>query len=166
MHVVLLVTGIAICRQGDLGHLLGHVTGLTNEAAMLAGERVARLHVVIEAPQRPTIGGVAERTVGRQAPLVMVILVAGRARERRIFVPPREMALLACDDRVAADQWKSREVVIEGRDPAPVVFAVALFSVPFLYWAGQWVRAALGAGWVATAVGGVVAGRSPRTSSR
>jgi hypothetical protein len=43
------------------------------------------------------------------------------------------------------------------------VFAVALFSVPFLYWAGQWVQAALGAGWVATAVGGVLAGRSPRT---
>jgi predicted acylesterase/phospholipase RssA len=46
------------------------------------------------------------------------------------------------------------------------VFALALFSVPLLIWAGPLVRAGLGTGWVVTAVGGAVAGRSPKTDGK
>jgi len=41
--------------------------------------------------------------------------------------------------------------------------AVALFSVPLLIWLGGVVASLLGAGWLSTSIGGVLAGRSPLT---
>jgi hypothetical protein len=46
-----------------------------------------------------------------------------------------------------------------------VFFTLALFSVPFLIWAGPVLQSLLGTGWVLTTLGGVFAGRSPRTGS-
>ena len=64
MHVVLPVTRIAVRRQRNLGNVLDHVAGVAIDAAVCPGQRVACLSVVIEAPSRPTIRVVAERTVG------------------------------------------------------------------------------------------------------
>jgi len=56
---------------------------------------------------------------------MMLVPVAGGARQRRILEPQRAMAFLARHRGVASDQWKSRDVVIEGRYAAPVVLAMA-----------------------------------------
>ncbi len=64
MLVVLPVTRIAARRQRNLGNVLDHVAGVAIEAALCPGQRVACLRVVIEAPSRPTIRVVAERTIG------------------------------------------------------------------------------------------------------
>lgn len=46
-----------------------------------------------------------------------------------------------------------------------VFCTLAFFAVPFLIWAGAVVQFVVGAGWVVTAVGGVLAGRSPSTGN-
>ena len=87
-------------------------------------QRITRLRVVIKTPPRPTIGIVAERTIGAEAPLMVLVAVAGGATQRRALERLRAMALLARHDGVAPDQRESRNVVIEGRDAAPIVLAV------------------------------------------
>ena len=64
MHVVLPVTPIAVRRQHNLGNVLDNVAGVAIDAAVCPCQRVVRLRVVIEAPSRPTIRVVAERTIG------------------------------------------------------------------------------------------------------
>ncbi|HEY7312336.1 MAG TPA: hypothetical protein VH643_23430 [Gemmataceae bacterium] len=44
-----------------------------------------------------------------------------------------------------------------------VVTGVALFAPPLVLWAGPWLGAALGSGWLGTVIAGVFAGRGPRT---
>ena len=86
MHVILLVARIAGRRHRNLGDVLGGVASVTIEAAVLPGQRVARLLIMIEAPSRPSIRVVAERAIGRQTPLMVVVAVAGDARQRCVFV--------------------------------------------------------------------------------
>ena len=83
MRVVLAVAGIAIRGQGDLGDIPDCVAGLAIEAAVRAGQRIARLCVVIEAPPAPTVRIVAERAIRPQATLMMLVLVTGGAIQRR-----------------------------------------------------------------------------------
>jgi hypothetical protein len=64
MHVVLPVTRIAIGFQRNLGNVLRDVAGMAIDTAVCPGQRVACLRVMIEAPSRPTIRVVAERTIG------------------------------------------------------------------------------------------------------
>jgi hypothetical protein len=87
MHVVLPVTRIAVRRQHNFGNVLGDVAGVAIDAAVRADERIMRLRIVIEAPSRPTIRVVAERTICPEAPLMVLVPVAGGARQRRIFKP-------------------------------------------------------------------------------
>jgi hypothetical protein len=63
MHVVLPVTRVAVRGQRDLGNVLGDVAGVAIDAAVRSGQRIMRLRIVIEAPSRPTIRVVAERTI-------------------------------------------------------------------------------------------------------
>jgi hypothetical protein len=86
MHIVLAVAGIAIRGQRDLGDILGHVAGLAIETAVGPGQGESRLRVMIKAPPSPTIRIVAERTVRPQAPLMMIVPVAGDANHRRALV--------------------------------------------------------------------------------
>jgi hypothetical protein len=64
MRVILTVAPVAIGLQRNLGNVLDNVAGMATGAAVCPGQRVACLSVVIEAPSRPTIRVVAERTVG------------------------------------------------------------------------------------------------------
>jgi Patatin-like phospholipase len=45
------------------------------------------------------------------------------------------------------------------------VFGVSLFGVPLLYCLGYWGKVAVGSTWLVTAIGGVLAARSPRTGA-
>lgn len=87
MHVVLLVTRIAVRRQHNFGNVFDNVAGEAIDAAVGSRQRKARLRVVIEAPSRPPIRVVAERTIYPQAPLVVLVPVAGSTHQRRILKP-------------------------------------------------------------------------------
>ena len=60
---------------------------------------------------------------------MILVPVAGGAWQRRILEPQRAMAFLARHHSVASDQWKSRDVVIEGRNAAPIVLAMASLAL-------------------------------------
>jgi len=76
VYVVLLVAGIAVLRQLNLGDILRDMAGVALKAAMLPRQREVRLGVVIETPERPGIGIVALRAVRPKASLVMRVAVA------------------------------------------------------------------------------------------
>jgi hypothetical protein len=50
MHVILLMTGMAITGESDLGDILRYVTGVAIQALVRPGQRISRLYVVIKAP--------------------------------------------------------------------------------------------------------------------
>jgi hypothetical protein len=124
MHVILGVTGITIGGEFDFGDILGHVTGVTIEAAVRSGQRKACLYVVIKAPPRPAIWVMAEPTVGPQAALVMAVRVARRAGQWRVLKAQRAVAFLASYDGMASNQGKSTDVMIERCHVSPVILAV------------------------------------------
>ena len=128
MRLVLPVAGIAIRGQCDLRDVPGDVAGLAIESAVRPGQGVARLRAVVEAPSRPTIRVVAKPAVRRETPFMMLVLVASGASQRRAFEHQRTMAFLTGHDGVAPNQGKSRDVVIERHDAAPVRLAVALLA--------------------------------------
>ena len=113
VHVILAVTRIAIAGEFDFGDILRHVTGLTLQAAVRPRQRIVCLCVVIKAPPRPAIWIVAERTVRPQAALVMVVRVAGDAGQWRALEAQRAVAFLASHDRMASNEGKSSDVMIE-----------------------------------------------------
>jgi hypothetical protein len=83
---------------------------------------------VIKAPPLPTVRVVTERTVRPQATCMKLVRVAGGASQRRAFEQQRAMAFLARYDRMAPDQRKSSDVVIEGLYLTPTGLAVALLT--------------------------------------
>jgi 23S rRNA-/tRNA-specific pseudouridylate synthase len=87
MHVVLLVTPIAVRRQRNFGNVLDNVAGVAIDAAVGSRQRKTRLRVVIKAPSRPPIRVMAERTICPHAPLMVLVPVAGRTHQRRILKP-------------------------------------------------------------------------------
>jgi hypothetical protein len=87
VHVVLPVTPMAVRRQHNSGNVLDSVAGVAIDAAVGSRQRITRLRVVIEAPSRPPIRVVAERTICPQAPLMVLVPVAGGAHHRRILKP-------------------------------------------------------------------------------
>jgi hypothetical protein len=128
MCVISTVAGIAILRQDDFGDVFRGVTGVAQQALVGAGERILRLSVVIEAPPRPAVRVVAKRTVGPQAPFMMLVLMAARASARDTLEQHRTMALFARDHCVAADQRKSGEIVVERDLLTPAGLAMALLA--------------------------------------
>lgn len=128
MGIILAVTRIAISRKGNLGDIPGYMARLASDASVRSGEREPRLRVVVKAPPRPAVGVVTERTIGPQAPVMMLVPMTIGTNQRRALELQRSMAFLARHDGMVSDQWESREVVIEGRYPAPTGLAVALFA--------------------------------------
>ena len=103
VHVVLAVTSIAIHGQNYFGNIFGHVAGVAIQTSVRARQRVTRLRVVIEAPSRPAIRIVAERTIRAQPTLMVLVAVAGGAIQRRPLELQRAVAFLARHDGVAPD---------------------------------------------------------------
>jgi len=101
---------------------------VTIEPLMSTVERVTCLGIVIETPARPAVRVVTQGAISRQPAFVMGILVAARTAALRVFERSRAMAFLAGRDRMTANQWKSRDLVIEGHIAPPARFLVALFA--------------------------------------
>ena len=128
MRVVLAMAGQAIHRQRSLGDVLGDVAGLAIEVVVGPGQRVVRLLVVVIAPAFPAIRVVTRLALRPQAPLVMLVAVAGVTIQRRALVLKRAMTFLASHNGVAADQRKSADVMVEGRCSTPVGLSVTLLA--------------------------------------
>ncbi len=128
MRVILPVTGIAIGRERDLGDIAGDVAGLAIKVAMRARQGITGLLVVIEAPACPAVGVVTKPAVRREAPLMMLVRMAGDAGKRRALEYRGAVAFLAGHDGVAPDQGKSRNVVIESDAATPIRLIVALLA--------------------------------------
>jgi len=103
VHVVLAVTAIAIRGQSNFGNIFGNVAEVAVQTSVRPRQRVTRLRVVIEAPPRPTIRIVAERTIRAQAALMILVAVTGRTIQRCPLEQQRAMAFLARRDGVAPD---------------------------------------------------------------
>ena len=93
-----------------------------------SGQRKARLLVMVEPPPGPAVRVMTLRAVGPKAAGVMLVLVATRARPRRVLEGWRAMTILAGDRCVKANEGKPREVVIERDLVAPAGFVVALVA--------------------------------------
>ncbi len=128
MHVVLLVTRIAVIPEHDLRDILRGMAGMAVEAPMGTRQRKMRLGIMVEAPERPCIRIVAKGAIGPEASFVMLVPMTGGARQPRILEPPRPVALFAGRDGMASDQGKPRDVVVEGSNAAPGALAVALLA--------------------------------------
>jgi len=128
MDVVEHVAAVAAGLQDDLGHVLDGVAGVTVEALVGSCQRIFGLGTVIEAPTGPSVRVVTERAIGAQAPLVKLILVAAGASRSGVLERSGAMTLLTWHDRMAADQGKSREVVIERDRLAPIGIPVTLLA--------------------------------------
>src|SRR5664279_366572 len=128
MRVILAMAGQAIHQERRFRDVLDGVAGLAIEATVGPGQRIVRLRVVIVAPALPAVRVVTKRTVQAQAAFMMLVAMASVAIQRRALELQRAMALLASHDSVAADQRKSGDIVIEGRDFAPIGLAVTLLA--------------------------------------
>ena len=95
---------------------------------MRPGQGVSRLHIVIEAPHPPAVGIVAERAIRAQAPLMMLVAMAGGAILRRAFELQRAVAAFARYDGVASNQRELRDIVVERGYAAPSDFTVTLLA--------------------------------------
>lgn len=122
------MAAVAAGLQDDLGHVPGRMAGLAVEALVRSGQRISGLGGVVEAPARPAIRIVAERAIRAQTPFVKPILMATGARRLGVLERRRAMTLLAGDHRVAADQWKARQIVVERHGLAPADVAMALLA--------------------------------------
>jgi len=102
------------------------MAGLAIELHMSAVEFVIGLGVVIELPDGPSIGVVANGAMGAQGALMNVILfMAGTASQRIYLVARVQMALLARDGGMQADKRKACHVVIKDHALVPFLFVMA-----------------------------------------
>jgi len=128
VRVVLGVAAVAVRCLRDAVRHLRLVAGMAVEPGVRAGQRELRLPVVIETPDRPAVGIVTCVAIGSEASLVQGVLMAAGAGARRVLEGFRAMALIAADLRVTADQWKSRQIVVECDRLAPARLFMALLA--------------------------------------
>lgn len=132
VHVVDLVTAHA-GRAG--AHPRRHwtlVTSLALQPAVPAVERERRAPVMIEIPAFPGTRVVAILATRSETQLVLVVVaVTADACRGDVFKRRRQMALVASDLRVRAEQWKPRQTVIKQRT-LPGTLVVAAIALPAL----------------------------------
>src|SRR5215469_6308583 len=113
MDVIEPMAAVTTRLQNDLGHILGRVTRMTIEPFVGARQRILGLRRVIEAPARPTIWIVTKGAIGPEPTFVKLILVATAANRARVLERSGAVTLFAGDYRVAADERKARQIMIE-----------------------------------------------------
>lgn len=98
------------------------------QSLVRTGKREARLLVMVEPPAGPAIGVVTLRAGIPEATGMMLIIVAARARARRVLEGWRTMAFFTRHSCVEANERKPCEVVIERNFLAPAGFVVTLVA--------------------------------------
>lgn len=92
-------------------------------------QRVIGLLVMVEPPERPAVGVVAQSAIRPEPSLVPVaLLVAFGALERGSLIAGGEMAFLAGHDGMLANQRESRQIVFEKHFLVPAAGIVAVVA--------------------------------------
>lgn len=127
MLVIGRVTRDASCRQLDLVRHGRAVAILATHLAMLPGQRVVSLRVVIEFPSRPLDRVVTRRAVGTVTAFVNVLLLVARTADGIGVEEGRgRVALYAGEPVMFPQEREISQVVIETNIGFPVRFCVAL----------------------------------------
>lgn len=117
LAVVNVVNAVANTTRGrklDLAFYRSPVAGNTLESNVFAVQREARLGVVIEFPQVPSVRVMAGIAVWPQsAPMGIFIRMAIATSTGRFLKLLRQMTRFARNDRMQADEWKICQVVIK-----------------------------------------------------
>lgn len=88
------------------------------------------LCIVIEQPQLPVDRVMAQAAVVAITIFVVIVLgMAGQAFRFRQSELPGLMAIFASDIHVLAQQWKSRQAVVEADILSPCVFVMAVLTL-------------------------------------
>ncbi len=122
------MTREAIRRRHHLRHILRDVAGLAVEIAVRTGQRVFCPGVVLKAPLLPIKGIMAEAAIRPEAPFVMLVAVTFHTFQRGLLEFRRTMTRFAANVRMAADQWKSRDIVIDRYRLMPRDLGVTIFA--------------------------------------
>lgn len=102
------------------------MTGVTRHILVGAQKRIARMFLMIELPQIPGIGRMTGLALVPQSPPVMIIrLMAAGAGAFRAGKLVAQVAVLARDHAMQANQGKLGEVVIKTADGVPAIRDVA-----------------------------------------
>ena len=110
---------LLMARETTVGnlHIFAHgvtMARLTFQPFMGAFELIARLRIVIEFPQIPSIRIVAPRAIGSQRALMKIIRFVTRDTGRfSVLVRRRQMTFPARSDGMHADKRKIRQVVVK-----------------------------------------------------
>src|SRR5258705_8370474 len=129
MNVVLQVAGNTGLRELHLVRRLA-MAALADKLRVRAVELEARFLAVVEVPDAPAVRRMAARAVRAEAALVDVVaLVAVDALRADVAIRARDMALLAGNGDVQADEREARQVVIEAHVLVPACGRVARGAV-------------------------------------
>lgn len=129
VHVVLDMAGRALARELHLGGRLPMAVGAL-QPRVPAAQTEARDALVIEFPDVPAVGRMTAVAFPAEAAGVLVHpLVAAVTVLRRALVGRSQMALLAGDGHVLADELKVGEVVIEAHGDAPTLGNMATVAL-------------------------------------
>ena len=133
VHVVNVVTVDASAGQTDFSVRRLLVAGKTIETLVAAVQLEMGAPVVVEVPRLPVARVVAGSAVGAESLLVLVVrLVAGVAVGLGVLERRCEVALLALDFGVLAEQRKARQAVVEARFLPALLVVAGLAFLAFL----------------------------------
>lgn len=105
------------------------VAGLTGQSLMFAIKLELGLAVMVEAPERPVVGGVAAAALGAQRGFMGVfIFVAADAGQGGVFESLAWVALITAGHGMLADQRETAEVMVKAHTGAEGGFVVTLFA--------------------------------------
>lgn len=125
MRVICAMAGVAGGGGRYLGRPLDGVTRVALQTFVGAGQRILGFLVVIEAPERKTVGVMAPPARGPQTSFMRFIFVATLTGARRILVGLCPVALFAWYCGMQPNQREPRQIVIKGDLFAPSGFRVA-----------------------------------------
>lgn len=105
------------------------VAGLTGQPLVFAIKLEPGLAVMVEAPERPVVGGVTAAALGAQRGFMgVLIFVAADAGQGGVFEGLAWVALITAGHGMLADQRETAEVMVKAHTGAEGGFVVTLFA--------------------------------------
>jgi hypothetical protein len=114
MYVIDPVANATLLGKPDLVFYRRRVARNAIEPRVFSVEHEARLHIVIKLPDLPPIGVMAFIAIGAQTTSMRALIRMAIAALAGCFLKLlRQMTRFAGNDRVQADKWKFRYIVIK-----------------------------------------------------
>lgn len=128
MDVVRVVTAAAVARRGRHPHRFTMAVA-TEEPHVGAVERESGSCLVVEVPELPAVRVVTVVALRSEASAMHIHgCMTRRTVERGVLECLRDVAFLACDERVRSDQGQPCEIVIEEYVTVPAALVMALLA--------------------------------------